>query len=134
MYTCYFLTNTEKPRYTYVGITNNFKRRLRQHNGEIVGGAKYTRRYRPWRQFIQVTGFPSKRAALQFEWAVKRKSRGGVRGRVRALERLLDAERWTSKAAETRSMFLTVHAWMPEEEYRKYAPAKKREWVEFYFL
>jgi len=27
----------------YCGITNDMARRLRQHNGEIQGGAKYTR-------------------------------------------------------------------------------------------
>lgn len=31
----------------YTGITNNLKKRLRQHNGEIVGGAFYTRNKRP---------------------------------------------------------------------------------------
>lgn len=27
----------------YCGITNNLQKRLRQHNGELKGGAKYTR-------------------------------------------------------------------------------------------
>ena len=40
-YIIYLLTNSEN-NCTYVGITNNPERRLRQHNGEIKGGAKYT--------------------------------------------------------------------------------------------
>lgn len=31
----------------YCGVTNNLTRRLKQHNGELVGGAKYTSARRP---------------------------------------------------------------------------------------
>ena len=31
----------------YTGITNDLKKRLRQHNGEIKGGAFYTQNKRP---------------------------------------------------------------------------------------
>ena len=40
-YVVYLLVNTIHNK-TYIGITNNPTRRLRQHNGELVGGAKYT--------------------------------------------------------------------------------------------
>jgi putative endonuclease len=31
----------------YTGISNNIEKRMRQHNGEIAGGAFYTRNKRP---------------------------------------------------------------------------------------
>ena len=33
---------------TYVGCTNDVPRRVRQHNGELSGGARFTQRWRPW--------------------------------------------------------------------------------------
>ncbi len=33
----------------YCGITTNLEKRLKQHNGELKGGAKYTRGRRPCR-------------------------------------------------------------------------------------
>jgi putative endonuclease len=41
-YTLYLIINKSN-NCTYVGITNNPERRIRQHNGELVGGAKYTK-------------------------------------------------------------------------------------------
>lgn len=56
---------------TYVGFTVDLAHRLRQHNGELVGGATRTAQYRPWTVIAHVTGFATKRQALQFEWALQ---------------------------------------------------------------
>jgi hypothetical protein len=41
-YIVYLLINSSNNS-TYIGITNNPENRLRKHNGEISGGAKYTK-------------------------------------------------------------------------------------------
>ena len=84
-YTCYTLLSSPpapgKTRRTYVGITNNERRRLRQHNGDLVGGAKYTRTGRPWTVVYTVGGFLNRQQALQFEWAVRHKGRRRAPGK-----------------------------------------------------
>ncbi len=65
-YYCYLLIN-DKGR-TYIGYTNNPRRRIRQHNGIIQGGAKKTHKGRPWRFVCIVGDFPDEHTALSFEW------------------------------------------------------------------
>ncbi|GBC16100.2 structure-specific endonuclease subunit SLX1 homolog [Rhizophagus irregularis DAOM 181602=DAOM 197198] len=70
-YCCYLLRSLS-PKYkqtSYIGSTNDPKRRLRQHNGEIASGAKKTSNKRPWEMILFVYGFPNHVAALQFEWS-----------------------------------------------------------------
>ena len=69
MYVLYIIRTFDRCR-SYVGITVNLRRRLRQHNGEITGGAKATRGRGPWVVVGTVHGLPSKRVALQLEWAL----------------------------------------------------------------
>lgn len=70
---CYCIEQEESRR-TYVGYTVNFQRRLRQHNRELVGGAKYTHSG-TWHARWIVTGFKAKNRAMSFEWNWKNKTR-----------------------------------------------------------
>ncbi|XP_040993810.1 uncharacterized protein LOC121240430 [Juglans microcarpa x Juglans regia] len=70
-FACYLLVSLS-PRHkghTYIGFTVNPRRRIRQHNGEIVSGAWRTKKKRPWEMVLCIYGFPSNVSALQFEWA-----------------------------------------------------------------
>jgi len=71
-YQMYLLINTTN-QYTYLGITNNSNRRLRQHNGEIKGGAKYTRMKKGdgnWVYHTKIEGL-TKSQALSMERTTK---------------------------------------------------------------
>lgn len=100
MWYCYLLA-AQNSNKTYVGATVDPDRRLRQHNGQIGGGAKATRG-NTWQRVVLVAGFPDERAALQFEWAWKWRTRQlkakGVKGRLEALWVLLDSPQSTATA------------------------------------
>jgi len=64
---CYLL-NVPNSKKCYVGYTVDPERRLRQHNGEIKGGAKKTSRHNNWNIVCTISGFDNYQQALRFEW------------------------------------------------------------------
>ena len=58
----------------YTGVCTNWKRRLREHNGEVIGGARYTRCRRPV-QIAYVEKQADRSTACQREAAIKKMSR-----------------------------------------------------------
>ena len=106
---CYILQNDYEPHKnrTYNGYTVNPKRRIRQHNQEIKGGAKYTKSFgnKSWRYMVIVTGFCDSKNALQCEWRIKKpnnkkrsKKFTGPEGRIRGLKKVLGLNRWTGNS------------------------------------
>jgi putative endonuclease len=58
----------------YCGITNNIERRLKQHSGELKGGAKYTISRRPCYLVYQEQS-ASRKEALIREFEIKKMSK-----------------------------------------------------------
>ena len=58
----------------YCGITNNIENRLKQHMGELPGGAKYTRSRKPLKVVYQEE-VNSRSEALKREFIIKKMSR-----------------------------------------------------------
>ena len=93
---------------TYVGATVDLDKRLRQHNGEITGGAVMTtskvKKGKNWSRVCYVSGFPDWRAALQFEWRWKQITRKlsasipPIERRLKSLRKLLSLDKPTTKA------------------------------------
>ena len=69
----YLIKNSDDSR-LYCGVTTNPNRRIRQHNGEIPGGAKATRAKRPW-TFVYLTNLPNRSMALRREIEIKKMTR-----------------------------------------------------------
>ncbi|MDE0949715.1 MAG: GIY-YIG nuclease family protein [Halioglobus sp.] len=58
----------------YTGVARDLERRVRQHNGALVGGSRYTRGRRP----VELLWFetePNRSAAQRREAAIKKMSR-----------------------------------------------------------
>ena len=90
-----FDTNNRKNH--YIGSTPTPKKRIRQHNREITGGARATSGY-TWRPLLFITGFTNRNELLSFEWHFKHvknlNTRGGVNRRFQALDILTKQDKW----------------------------------------
>jgi predicted GIY-YIG superfamily endonuclease len=91
---CYILFDNNDR--TYNGYTVDLKRRLRQHNGALVGGARATKKGGPW-EFLAILTSPCWdciSTAMQHEWSIKYPTRkrprpkafNGAKGRLNSLE------------------------------------------------
>lgn len=102
-YYCYILGQSRNIRMgvgrTYNGYTVDLTHRLRQHNGEIKGGAFATRNVGPW-EFIAVMtcmDWTSVRA-MQVEWLIRYPTRkkprpteyAGAQGRINSLVEIVN--------------------------------------------
>jgi len=93
-----YVIQSERPRFNkkgqpllgffYVGATTDPVRRLRQHNGEIKGGGKYSAQHRPWVPRALYGPYGGRSDAQKAEYALKH----GKRSVARTL--------WTTKDSE----------------------------------
>ena len=106
-FNCYLLASQRCIGHSYIGSSTDPHYRLRQHNGEVVGGARATSMKRPWRHHTVVRGFATHKNSLSFEWHWKHPRRStilkslvrgmntvGVRGRHQLLHLMLTVNPW----------------------------------------
>ena len=67
MWYVYILRSTEFPDQEYVGVTEDLKRRILEHN---AGKSKHTAKFKPWK-LIWYCAFSDKHKALEFEAYLK---------------------------------------------------------------
>lgn len=108
---CYILVS-RKDEKTYVGYTNDPKRRLKQHNGILSGGARYTTKLlssdpqEHWEFLCIITSKNeafNKKIAMSLEWWIKHpqgkkksaKCFQGPNGRLRGLCAVLESEKFS---------------------------------------
>lgn len=73
MYFVYILKCSDGTYYT--GITTDVERRIRQHNGELKGGAKYTGTRQPVRLLACSMQLENRSVASKLEYKVKQQKR-----------------------------------------------------------
>ncbi len=127
-WSCYCLVSQSGS--TYIGSTVDVDRRLRQHNGELSGGAFATKRGSGWQRACHIVGFPDEKAALQFEWRWKQLSRkesskNPMERRIAALCVLLNLEQATSKAKPFYEFEGPLQVHIEKQEYRHLFASKE---------
>jgi predicted GIY-YIG superfamily endonuclease len=94
----------------YIRASVDLKRRLRQHNSEIVGGSCRTCGRGPWRYIVAIEGFRTWHEALCFEWRFQYDTKRcrSIQARQSALESLLQREKWTVNSPPSKDVLLVV--------------------------
>lgn len=115
LWSCYFITSVNPSNKTYIGSTNSTVRRIRQHNREIVGGAKATATIYPCKMFCVISGFTDHIQVLRCEWMFKHPDNkrkrnpkySGINGKIIGINDLLNrSDKWKSIVGSTN---LTIH-------------------------
>ena len=70
----YLITSTTIANKYYIGETKSVATRLRQHNGELPGGAAETSVGRPWQLLVYITGYTSRTESNRQEYKAKNNS------------------------------------------------------------
>jgi predicted GIY-YIG superfamily endonuclease len=105
MYLVYIL---KSENYSYIGMTNDFFKRWKQHNRILKGGARYTSKREYWTPVCIIDGFKTKCEAMQCEWKLKRVK--GVRNRIVNLINILNKnEKWTKNSPKIKSQKLNIY-------------------------
>ncbi len=131
---CYGLQslNPRFPDATYIGKTNDEKRRLKEHNAaEEQRRCKKTSKKGPWKHFFLIKGFATQRHVLQFEWAMNTRRKGlrgkenqpnglSIRARLARLEFLLTLPKCVDAAPPTESISYAITTSLSKEQYDLY--------------
>lgn len=105
MYLVYIIKSDNR---SYIGMTNDFLKRWKQHNKIIKGGAKYTSKYENWNPICIIDGFKNKSEAMQCEWKLKRVK--GYYNRITNLSKILDNDKkWTKNSPLISSQNLKIY-------------------------
>jgi putative endonuclease len=98
-----------RPPPYYVGCTTWVPRRLKQHNGELVGGGKYTAKHRPFVLRAVFGPYANQSEAQTAERALKRSKRGQSRCHWSPVD-----SPWCRGAPGTLHPWVTDLSWTPE--------------------
>jgi len=115
MFLVYLLKNDNK---SYIGYTNDFFRRWKQHNCILKGGAKYTtiNNKNSWEPICIIDGFVCKKEAMRCEWKLKRAR--GYLNRIKNIDYIFNnEEQFTKKGANINTLNLKIYT---KKEYYKY--------------
>ena len=96
MWSLYLLYHAVSNR-TYLGVTTDVTRRLRQHRGEIVGGARFTSRIQKgfpecqWQLVATLSPFLNQSDVTRWERLLKLKVRG-LKPRLAAMKAIAEGQ------------------------------------------